>query len=551
MKKSPFRHAQIPYEIETLQDLVIQATEHFPSSVIQVFENKETVDYPYSQLRNDIFSLSSVLNRLIPQNAQIALIGRNSYQWISAFLAIAGSAATAVLIDRDMPKEAMEKNLAQTDVQCVICDSDLVPVLQELCPEIPVLPLQWQIGNWGCYAFEVSKEFERKAAPDDIAAIIFTSGSTGVNKGVLLSHKNLTSDMKASQLLTGVNETDSIFTVLPPQHAFQLVTGILVPLYCGMRIGIGRGLKYVQKDFMLFKPTFMVLVPMIVRALYHQTWRAIERKEMTEKIQRGVKLSNALLKIGIDQRKRLFYPVLKGFGGELRSIICGGAHLESPIVSGMNELGIRVMTGYGITECSPVVCCNMPKYHRLGSVGMPTPYGEVRIENEEILVRGDIVSQGYYKMPKLTAEAYADGWFHTGDLGYLDKDGFLFISGRKKNILVLSNGKNVSPEELENELQGIPGVKEACVCLEQVNELDFLTALVYPDEERLEKLGLEALIDDLQKNIQEMNKTLPVYKRVKTVQLLSKELCHTASGKLLRHHPLSEDNQIAATIRIS
>ena len=551
MKKSPFRHAQLPYEIDTLQELIIQAAEHFPDSVIQVSEKTEMTEHSYRELRNDVYSLSCVLNRLVPQNAQVALIGRNSYQWMAAFLAISGAAATAVLIDRDMPKEAMEKNLAQTDVRSVICDSDLYPMLQELCPDIPVLPLQWQIGIWGSYPFEVSQEFERKAVPEDIAAIIFTSGSTGVNKGVLLSHKNLTSDMKASQMLTGVNQTDAIFTVLPPQHAFQLVTGILVPIYCGMRIGIGRGLKYVQKDFMLFKPTFMVLVPMIVRALYRQTWRAIERKEMTVKVQRGLRLSNALRKVGVDQRKRLFYPVLKGFGGELRSIICGGAHLENPIVSGMNDLGIRVMTGYGITECSPVVCCNMPKHHRLGSVGMPTPYGEVRIENEEILVRGDIVSQGYYQMPELTAEAYADGWFHTGDLGYLDKDGYLFISGRKKNILVLSNGKNVSPEELENALQGIPGIKEACVCLEQVNELDFLTALVYPDEDRVGKIGMDALIRELQENIQEINRTLPVYKRVKTVQLLSKELCHTASGKLLRHHPLSEDNQIAETIRIS
>lgn len=551
MKKSPFRHASLPYEIGTLQDLTVQAAAHFPDSVIQISGTDGLQEIPYRQLRDDVFALSEVLCRLVPEKAQIALIGRNSYVWIAAFLAITGSDATAVLIDRELPKEAMKKNLAQTDAQCVICDSDLYPLVQEICLGIPVLPLAWQVGIWGSYPLKEASGFARKTSEDDIAAIIFTSGSTGVNKGVLLSHKNLTSDMKASQLLTGVSSSDSIFTVLPPQHAFQLVTGILVPLYCGMRIGIGRGMKYVQKDFSLFRPTFMVLVPMIVKTLYQQTWRTIERKGMTRKVKSAIQLSNLLLKVGIDRRRSLFSEIRESFGGELCSIICGGAHLENPVVSGLYELGIPVMTGYGITECSPVVCCNMPDCRRLGSVGLPTPYGEVRIEDEEILVRGDIVSQGYYRMPELTEESYVDGWFHTGDLGYLDKDGFLFISGRRKNILVLSSGKNVSPEELEIALQGLPGIKEACVRLEQVNELSYLSALVYPEEERLKKLGADVLYAELREHVQALNRTLPVYKRLKTVQILSKELCHTASGKLVRHDPISDDNEIAATIRLS
>lgn len=550
MKKSLFRSASFPYELNTLQELPVLAAEHFPDSVIQTFENGEQREYSYVQLRDTVFALSAVLCRMVFKGDQVALIGRNSYLWIASFLAITGAGATAVLIDREQPKEAMEKNLCGTDVKCVICDEDIFLAVSELCPNIPVLPLSWQIGIWGSYPVENSNGFSREVSEDDIAAIIFTSGSTGVNKGVLLSHKNLTSDIKASRLLTGVTAKDAIFSVLPPQHAFQLVTGILTPLYCGMRVGIGRGLKSVQKDFQLYQPTVMVLVPAIVRALYRQVQRTVERKNLTQKLHRAAKLSDALLLLGIDARRKLFAEIRAGFGGRLRAVICGGAHLEDAVVSGLNELGIPVLVGYGITECSPVVCCNMPRHQRIGSVGRPTPYGEVQIVDGEILVRGDIVSQGYYRLPELTEEAFSDGWFHTGDLGYLDKNGFLFISGRKKNIIVLSNGKNVSPEELETALQGIAGIKEAFITTEEGRSQEYLSALIVPEEDSLKKLGAEAFGETLAESVRALNQTLPSYKRVKSLQLLSGEMNHTASGKIVRTQPLTEENTITATIRI-
>ena len=531
----------LPFEMKTLQDLVNRSEEsykNFPS--VQFFEGKELKTRSYQMLAEDTRRLSNAIAQLPGENGNIALVGQNSYRWIVTFLAICCAGRTAVLVDANASARDLRRFLLNGELSCVVCDASCREKVSSVCKEftqaIPIYSIELLDGMIGGISVvdQMGKLFITQVYPQTIAAIVFTSGSSGDSKGVMLSHKNLVSDIKACQLLTQVGRYASIFTILPPQHAFQLTAGILTALYVGARIGIGRGTKYVRQDFLLYKPTFIVVVPAIVKSLYRQTKRSVERSNRTKQISRSVKVSEFLLHMGIDLRRILFKEVRAAYGGELCSIICGGAHLENSVVEGMNAIGLRVLTGYGITECSPVVSCNMPERNKVGSVGVGTVFGEVKEYEGELLVRGDIVANGYYGMPEQTAEAFVDGWFHTGDLGYVDRDGFVYVLGRKKNIIVLSNGENISPEELEELLVSIPGVDEAVIHVSYSGDLDYLSAVIYPNMEYSRNCGDKEYERQIREEICKLNQTLSSFKQIKSVEISKEPPKRTASGKLQR-----------------
>lgn len=555
MKKMSFNLDSLPHKMETLQDLVNNSgAAYADAAAVQYFEGKELKTSTYRQFAEDVRRLSNAFAQTSFAGGHIALMGQNSYRWMVAFLAICCSGSTAVLIDAGAPVPELRRFLANGDVTCVLCDEKCVERAAAACDELgqalPIYDLALANGRLGEIDLSAQEgaAFAASVQPQSPAAILYTSGSSGVSKGVMLTHKNLVSDVKASQLLTKLNHSDTMFTVLPPHHAFQLTAGILTPLYVGAVLGVGRGIKYIKNDFLTYRPTLVVLVPIIVKSLYRQIMRTVERGGKLETVNRARKISSALLRLKIDLRPVFFKEIGAAFGGRIRCIICGGAHIEDDIVVSMNAIGMPVLVGYGITECSPVVCCNTAKWQRVGAVGLPTPFCEVREAEGELLIRGDIVSQGYYGMPELTAESFVDGWFHTGDLGYIDGDGFIYISGRKKNLIMLSNGENVPPEELEMKLQGIPGVSEALVRVEYAGDLDYLSATIYPDMEYMQACGEDAYEEQLRQGIRELNQTLSGYKQIKSVKISREPAEHTATGKIQRNCAEPQDVRKVAGI---
>lgn len=305
----------------------------------------------------------------------------------------------------------------------------------------------------------------------------------------------------------------------------------------GYTIHINSSLRNISADLVRVKPQSLFLVPLFVETLYKNVWNTIEQKGKTKAVKTLIKISNALLKIGIDVRRKLFSSVLDAFGGNLDTIICGGAPLNSKYISGFRDFGINLLNGYGITECSPVVSVNRNKHYKDGSVGLILNECRVKIDSPdkngegEVCVKGSIIMQGYYKMDEETKAVIKDGWFHTGDLGYVDKDNFLYITGRKKNLIILSNGENVSPEELENILQNIPLVNEVIVY-----EKDFkIIAEVYPDMEYVEKNNIMDIQLSLNSSVAEINKELPKFKQINVVVVRDTEFEKTTTKKIKRN----------------
>ncbi len=322
-----------------------------------------------------------------------------------------------------------------------------------------------------------------------------------------------------------------VISFLPYHHAFGFVTSALKPYYYHNRTFISGSLKHLLEDFKTSEPDTVFAVPMVVETLYRQIWRQARRQKSDKKLRVGIKLSNGMQKMGIDWRKKLFDSVLKEFGGNLQFIICGGAHLDVKYIEWFRSIGIEVLNGYGITECSPVVAVNRPHFKRDGSVGQLCRGVRVDTVEEEIVVSGDIVMKGYYKDRKATEEVLKNGRFYTGDLGYVDDDGFLWITGRKKDLIILSNGENISPDEIEGVLKRDKGVAETVV-YESNNRI---IASIYPNEGYM---GDQDYFDEL---IYEYNKDKPKNRQIALVKLRTKEFPRNNNTKIMRKQVIEED----------
>jgi long-chain acyl-CoA synthetase len=343
------------------------------------------------------------------------------------------------------------------------------------------------------------------------------------------------SNVFATCYLAGRKDFQSMVAVLPIHHMFQLTTGIQCPLYLGVTICIGKGVKYFAQSIKEYKPSIVVLVPLAIETIRKNIWAGIRKQNKQKQIRRIMLLSRVLLRIGIDVRQRLFKRLRCELGGNLHTIISGGASLNEEIIREFKTWGIDIYNGYGITECSPVVSCNMPKKTRKASVGIPAPesFCKVKIVDGEILVRGNIVMKGYFNDQQATQEAFVEGWFRTGDLGYLDDDGYLYITGRAKNLIVLSNGENVSPEELETIFSSIDGVKDIVVTEKTVNSNTVLTAIIIP-EENLHQIGTAEMQRMFETEFERLNIRLPSYKRIYRIEMRMADFEKTAAGKTKR-----------------
>lgn len=520
--------------------------------------DRETVHVTFAQARDYIRNMGTELISMGCRDKHIALIGESSFEWIGSYFSLMSIGAVVVPIDKDLPADEMTGILNIAECEFVLYSAAIETKIETLKEKVPYLKTFICMGEAtmeGALRLSdiASRGGERFAKGDNsyydyeidrerMATIVFTSGTTGKGKGVMLSQKNIVSDM--TQGMYNFAITMKTMNVLPPHHTFGSTVNFVGHYSQGCSIYISSGLKYIAGELKEQQPSHLVLVPLFVEALYKRIWSAAEKSGKAETLRRMIRLSNGLRKCGVDLRCILFKSVLDSFGGKLEMIISGGAHLNQDIIDTFDSIGITILNGYGITECAPLISCNRNKYQKEGSVGTPIIGELVKIKDPdengegEICVKGPNVMLGYYKNPEATAAAFdEEGWFKTGDYGKLDEEGWIYITGRLKNMIILSNGKNVYPEEIETEISRIYGVAECVVYAgeskAQQNK-EVIVAEIYPDFEALTGRGVEDVEAYFDSEIKKVNSRMVSYKSVKKVKIRREEFKKNTSKKILR-----------------
>ena len=561
--------------IDDMRSLVEEAAQNFPEDIAisykEHYSDKEVKRVSFTQWRDDVRSIGTELIARGLREKTIALIGENSYGWCCSFFAIMAIGSVVVPVDKDLNIDDIKGIIDTTESEALIfgkasedkiseilsnkgfstvsklfsiADSSKVADIQEVTSLNSLI-----LAGAKRYADGDNSYYDYKIDTNKLASIVFTSGTTGKGKGVMLSQANIGLDMTLG--MYNFDITKKTLHVLPPHHTFGSTVNYVGHLSQGCEVYISSGIKHVSDEIREQQPTHLILVPAFLEVMNKKIWAAA-RKGGKEGLLKGMMaLSNFLRKFGIDIRRTLFKSVLKPFGGKLEMIICGGAKLDEDIIRTFDSIGITVLNGYGITECAPLISANRNKYQKPGSVGTPILACRVKIDNPdengegEICVKGPNVMLGYFNNPEATAEAFdKDGYFHTGDYGRLDDEGWIYITGRKKNLIILSNGKNIYPEELEAELQKIEGVSEVVVYAgESKVQKDKITivAEIYPDFDLLKARGVENPQSYFDDQVKLINSKLPVYKAIKCVKLRDTEFQKNTSRKIVR---FSIDKQI-------
>ena len=510
---------------------------------------QEEYGVTFAQLRDDVRALQEVLIQKGLAGKHIAIVGENSYEWLLVFFAANYCGAVAVCIDIEQPDETIMQMLTMAEVDAVFLSSPYMDICRKYAGSEKALFLLaakedgvsavadlLEEGRAVRAAGREDKEWEAKVLPDATAEIVFTSGTTSYSKPVMLSQEAILTN--ASDAIANVHIGERTFTSLPFYHTYGLTCSVVAMLMSGTHLYINGNLKTVMRDIHLAKPHTLLTVPLMLENIHSKIWLSAEESGKAEGLRKLLKFRKILFSMGYKKCGKTLDAVREKSVGTIRVIICGGAHMSAEIMEDFACMGIQVLQGYGITECGPLVSVNRNEFNKLGSVGLVTAHCEVKIEEGEILVRGKNVMKGYYKAPEMTEEAMRDGWFCTGDLGELDKDGFLFITGRKKNLIVFKNGKKISPEKLEEKLKKIPLVQDVVVygAVTGVSSDDVqLAASVYPNPEKTEGMTSYEILESLQEAVDEMNKELPIYQQIQMVNIREQEFSKTSIQKIKRH----------------
>ena len=557
-----------PEEVDsftTLYQILTHARDRYPTKIAyrQIESKNEELEITFGEVASQVEALRAALLARGYRGKHIALYGEASEQWISAYIAIVSGVGVCIPIDKEIGPETIEKQLDFADVDLVFSSAKGLRKLQKALPDCPNVNEICVMRNKdvtevaGCdtvIAFddlvaEGKALLEQKGRgalpeqidPDETCVIIYTSGTTGANKGVMLSNRNIMGTLRGCARL--LHFPDTSISVLPVNHSYELHAHLMSCMYCGTTVNLNDDLKHLLKNLEHFSPEMSCMVPMMLDLIVRKIKKQIvdEGKEAT--FNRMVTISNGLRKVGIDMRRHFFAQILKPLGGNLRMIICGGAALSQETIDFLDNIGVNVYNGYGITECSPVAAVNPSAKVRKGSVGHVLPTTQVRIVdpdedgNGEIQISGDNVMKGYYKAPEDTAKVFTeDGWFRTGDIGHVDKDNFLYINGRLKNLIILPNGKNVFPEEVEDALmRHIPYIKECVVYAAKDNS--GIHALCYLDRDFCKEHNLDtpetqkAFMED---DMKAFNRDVPSFKRISAYEITEKEFEKSTTHKIQR-----------------
>ena len=556
-------------KINDFRDLVNRYTSLYSNKVAFEYkvspDAKEHVTITYSKFASDIKALGTALLNLGLNQKRVAIIAPNRYEWCLSYLAVTTSGIVVVPLDRALPDNEIEDLIIRSKAEAVIFDKKYANIFSKISSEkksnlssyicmddldnfISLSSLlqkgQSQLDN-GDNKYDNVKIDNKK-----MSIMLFTSGTTSISKAVALSQSNICEDIYALAQMTDIKKEDTFLSFLPLHHTFESTCTFLYGTFSGITVAFCDGIKYVQKNLKEFKVTGFVCVPLMLEIMYKKIKKGIEDKGKTKLVQNMTKICNSLLKVGIDIRRKVFKEVLDNLGGKIRLLIAGGAAMSRDAIQGFLDLGINLLQGYGLTETSPVVAGENDKFKRLGSVGFPLPGIDVKIVNPdkdgigELAVKAPTVMLEYVDNPEATAEVLKDGWFFTGDLGYFDKDGFLFIKKRKKDVIVLKNGKNIFPEELEILINKLPYVSESMVFGRPGADGDYkiCAKIVYNNEvikDMYPNVSEEELKNIIWKDIKEkVNHKMPAYKYIREIIVTHEPLIKTTTQKVKRHEEL-------------
>ena len=563
---------KVLYDVEDFIDLKQMmniACEKFAKNIAFVIKHKEGKeikyeDITYERLGKEINALGTSLINLGFKDKRVAVIGKNRYEWILTYIATINGVGIIVPLDKGLPEEEIEMSIKRAKVDIIFCEENYLEAINEIIAkgETNIKEVVCMDKVEGTKSIDEliklgedlieqgnTEYIDAKIDREKMATIVFTSGTTALSKAVMLSQKNIVSDINSMRKVEKLYETDTNIAFLPFHHTFGS-TGMLLYLASGMKNVFCDGLRHVQENLKEYKVSVFICVPLLIESMYKKIEVAIEKKGKTKVVNFGKKLSEFLLKFGIDIRRKLFKEVLDELGGELRFIVSGASALDKKVAKGLNDLGILTIQGYGLTETSPVLSAENAKVLRFGSIGYPMPGIEMKIHNPnedgigEIIAKGDNVMLGYYEDEEATKEVLKDGWLYTGDLGYMDKDGIFFIAGREKNVIVLKNGKNIYPEELEVLINNLPYVAESMVYGEaKDDDLVVSVKIVYNKEYVASKypgMPEEEFRDIVWKDIKQINTKLPKYKYMKKLVLTDEPMIKTTTQKVKRQAELKK-----------
>ena len=549
-------------KIDTIKELMDLAEKEDGDKIAFEYRNEKDKSkieaITYKEFQYDTYYLGTALLQLGMNKNHIAVIGENSYKWLTVYLTVLKSDSVLVPIDRELPEKDIINILKSSDSEVLFYAEKYEKYIEKFKKELP--NIKYFIGfdrnenleNVLSYKKIMDLGKERYEAGDKSYAsiehkdtnilklLVYTSGTTGDPKGVMLTEHNLVSCVYYGLQVAEIKT--KCLSVLPYHHTYEAVAGILVALHKHATICINDSLKNVLKNLQLYKPDYIYLVPAFTEVFYKNIWGTAKKEGKEAGLKFLIKLSNVLRKMGIDLRGKLFKSIHSAFGGNLKEIICGGAPIRPEIGKFFNDIGVMLLNGYGITECSPLVSVNRPKFNDSSTVGVILPCCEVKIENPndegdgEIWVKGDIVMIGYYKDKERTDKVLKDGWFNTEDYGKVNEKGQLVINGRKKNVIVLTNGKNVYPEEIENYILRIPYVEETIVksVKNDIGQEVALCAEVYLNSDKVKELEIENVEEQLKKDISKETKELASYKHITKIEIRKTEFIKTTTKKIKR-----------------
>jgi len=527
MKNRPYPYYELVQAKDMKDMMEVRARENTDDLAFWWSEKKDViVKKTFGDYKNDVDALGTFIFGEGLKDKHIVIVGENCYEWIVAFMAIINGSSCAVLIDKELPADRVRELAEQADSTAVFASDKQAEYFSETDLKVYKLSSMQEYIEKGRASIEAGDTSlqDNEIDREKLAAIFFTSGTTGKSKGVMLNQRNMAQDINfACKHFVPAGDT---LAALPFHHAFGLMTAVFAVFNYRKAAYINKSLKQIQRDLKIAKPATMLLVPLFVETFYKLIMNSVRKQKKEKKLAAGGRISNMLLAVGIDKRDTMFQEVRDGLGGNLKSIISGGAHLDPKYVKAFRTWGIDIMCGYGITECSPVLSVNRNEYWKDGSVGPALPGCEVKINEEgHIVTKGDHVMMGYYKNEEATAEVMKDGWFDTGDLGRIDEDGFIFITGREKNLIILSNGENVSPEEIENEFLKHEEIAEVVV----FGEKGKLVAEIFPAEGHI---GDQEFFDKI---AEKWSKGQPAYKKISKVVLRDTEFEKNSTKKIIRY----------------
>lgn len=563
-EKNKFRDVPI---FNNIKELIYHSVELYKDNIAFVTKVKkedksvEYINYTYQNLLDDINAFGTSLYKLGLKGKRIAICGRNRYEWAVAHISNLFGGIVSVPIDKELQLNELEDSLVRAKVDAIVFDEKYEENISTIK----------QNGKTNIHSFICMGDLDKYIKFDDLlkegreqiingnekfinnevnseimSILLFTSGTTSKSKAVMLNQKAIAANIADMLMAESLYTTDTNIAFLPFHHIFGS-TGMLVMLAAGVKTVFPDGLRYIKQNLKEYGVSVFVGVPLLVNKMYENIEKEIEKQGKTKLINFATKITNFLLKFHIDIRRKIFKQVLDGLGGKMRFIISGGAPLDKKVSVKFNELGVHLIQGYGLTETCPVIAAENDKYIRNGSVGYPMNHVTVEIVNKdkdgigEVRVKGPNIMMGYYENEEATSKVLKDGWFYTGDLGYIDNDGFLFLTGREKDVIVMKNGKKVFPEELEILVDNLPEVEESFIygMAQKGDKNDPMVSvkIVY-NKDAIKNRTEKELYDILWNKIKEINKTLPPYKYIKNMIITDEPLIKTTTHKIKRKEEL-------------